>query len=117
MTLSRKLAKLLVEKNISVSDVTNTLAQYKLLGLLPAIVDRVSEIASYKKAGNSIAIESPFSLSNEAISHIKQITGNSEANHEVTINKNILAGFKARFKGKLYDGSAERIMRQLMDSR
>ena len=45
---------------------------------------------------------------------VKNIIGNTSSPHEVTINKNILAGFKARYKGKLYDGSAERIMRQLI---
>lgn len=113
MTLSRKLAKLIIEKGVSVEDVVVTLTTYNLLGLLPAILDRVVEMSSYKKSDGIIAIESPFALSDETIAHIKQITGNPQVNHEVTINKKILAGFKARFKGTLYDGSAERIIRQL----
>lgn len=114
MTLSRNLAQLIVEKNISVEDVATTLAKYNLLGLLPAIKDNVIEMASHKKSGNTLAIETPFPLSEDAIARIKDITGNSKVAHEVTINKNLLAGFKARFKGKLYDGSAERIIRQLI---
>lgn len=114
MTLSRKLAKLILEKSVSVEDVVVTLTTYNLLGLLPAILDRVVEISSYKKADGIITIESPFMLSDEAVSHIKKITGNNNVNHEVTINKKILAGFKARFKGILYDGSAGRIVKQLI---
>jgi F0F1-type ATP synthase delta subunit len=113
MTLSRKLAKLILEKNVSVDDVVKTLATYNLLGLLPAVLEGVVEMSSHKKAKNVLAIESPFLLSEESIARIKQITGNDGIKHEVTINKKILAGFKARFKGKLYDGSAERIIRQL----
>jgi F0F1-type ATP synthase delta subunit len=113
MTLSRKLAKLIVEQGVSVEDVVTTLTTYNLLGLLPAVLDRVVEISSHKKANGVIAIEAPFTLSDEAIAHIKKITGNSDVEHEVTINKNILAGFKARFRGTLYDGSAERIIKQL----
>lgn len=112
MILSRKLAKLIVEKNVSVDAVVETLRSYKLLGLLPAIRDGVVEISTHKSARNKIMIESPFTLSDDAVTHIKHITGNDMAKHEVTINKNILAGFKARFKGTLYDGSAERIMKQ-----
>ena len=113
MTLSRKLAKLIIEKNITVEDISATLAKYNLLGLFPAILANVEEIASHTKKGDTLAIESPFPLSDEAITRIKEIVGNDKVTHEVIINKNVLAGFKARFKGKLYDGSAERIIRQL----
>lgn len=113
MTLSRKLATLIVEKNISVEDVTNILLKYNLVGLLPAVQERVIEIASHKKSGDTLTIESPFPLSEDVVMHIKSMTGQDKVPHEVSINKNLLAGFKARFKGKLYDGSAERILRQL----
>lgn len=113
MTLSRKLATLIIEKNIAVEDISATLAKYNLLGLLPAILANVEEIASHTKKGGTLAIESPFPLSDEAIIRIKEMVGNDKVTHEITINKNVLAGFKARFKGKLYDGSAERIIRQL----
>ena len=113
MILSRKIANLITEKNISADDLVGTLKKYNLLPLLPSILKIAKESTSRTKAGDVIAIESPFVLSPSAVSHIKQITGNIKSPHEVTINKNILAGFKARFKGKLYDGSAERIIRQL----
>ena len=113
MTLTRKLAKLIIEKNMSVEDVVIKLTKYNLLGLLPAIKANVEEIASHTKRGDTLAIESPFPLSDDAIASIKGMTGNDTIPHEITINKNLLAGFKARFKGILYDGSAERIIRQL----
>jgi F0F1-type ATP synthase delta subunit len=113
MTLSRKLAQLIVEKNVPVDDVVAMLTTYNLVGLLPAILERVKDLGVSTKSGNTLTIESPFPLTDAAITHIKDMTGNSKVMHEVTINKNILAGFKARFKGTLYDGSAERIIRQL----
>jgi F0F1-type ATP synthase delta subunit len=58
-------------------------------------------------------IEAPFALSDDAIRKVKRIVGNDMADHEVTINKKVLSGFKARFRGTLYDGSAERIIKQL----
>ena len=114
MILSRKLAKLIVERNVPVDDIVTTLRTYNLLGLLPAIRDGVVELATHKGARNKLLIESPFVLSDDAIAHIKHLIGNDTVRHEVTINKNILAGFKARFKGTLYDGSAERIMKQFI---
>jgi F0F1-type ATP synthase delta subunit len=70
-------------------------------------------MAQEKKGNTVVKIESPFPLADEAIIHIKKVIGNGDAPHEVTINTNLLAGFKARCKGILYDGSAERIIRQL----
>lgn len=116
MTLSRKIAKLMIEKNVSVDDMVQALRAYNLLGLLPSIRTTLIQMSSQKNAGNQIMIESPFALSDEAVSRVKRLIGNDLAPHEVVINKNILAGFKARFKGTLYDGSAERIIRQLLNS-
>lgn len=64
---------------------------------------------------NTIMIETPFPLSDDAVKKIRNIVGSPTEAHAVVINKNILAGFKARFKGKLYDGSAERIIKQLIN--
>lgn len=113
MILSRKLAKLMIEKDISVDDIVHTLSTYNLLGLLPSIRKTVIEMASRTSTNDTMMIESPFILSDDTVLHIKKITGNENIKHEVIINKSILSGFKARFKGILYDGSAERIIRQL----
>ena len=96
MILSRKLANIMIAKNVSADDMVETLRTYNLL--------------SNKR--DTISIQSPFALSDDAIVHIKKIVGDTSSPHEVIIKKNMLAGFKARYKGKLYDGSAERIIRQ-----
>ena len=113
MTLSRKLAKLIVEKNVKIEDVIKTLQTYNLLSLLPSVKNAVTKLAKDESARDTVHIETPFELSPETVAHIKRIVGNDLAPHEVVINKTLLAGFKARFKGKLYDGSAERIINQL----
>lgn len=114
MSLSRRIAQVMIEKNISVDDVVQALQKYNLVGMLPSIKRNVIQMTSQTKVGDTIMIEAPFAVSEHAITHIKNIIGNTSSPHEVTINKNILAGFKARYKGKLYDGSAERIIRQLI---
>ncbi len=112
MTLSRKLATLLLDKKISVSDVTEMLRKYTLLPLLPTIVREVKQMSRGELKKDMILIESPFEIGEKAIAHIKKIIGR-DAPHEVTINTNLLAGWKARINGMLYDGSAERIIKQL----
>ena len=114
MTLSRKIAQLIVTKNLSIDEVKNVLTKYKLLGLLPAIKERVGEYANSEKSSNTLSVESPFPLTDDTLKHIKGLVGEGDVPSEVIINKNILAGFKARYKGKLYDGSAERIIRQFI---
>lgn len=113
MTLSRKLATLLIEKNLSVDEMVKALQTYNLMGLLPSILSSAKQMASVTQGSTVVKIESPFPLSVEAITHIKKVVGSEESPHQVTITTSLLAGFKARFKGILYDGSAERIIRQL----
>ncbi len=114
MTLSRKLATLIVKKNVSVDAVTETLQTYNLLSLLPSIVKDVKQMGEEGVTKDTILIQSPFEMNDDAIAEVKRIIGNDTAPHTITINKNLLAGFKARFKGKLYDGSAERILKQIV---
>ncbi len=113
MTLSRKIATLMVKKNVCIDDVEETLRKYKLISLLPSIREAVMKMTQDEGKEKTVYIESPFELNKEAVAKILRIVGNDLAPHEVSINKNILAGFKARFKGKLYDGSAERIIREI----
>ena len=114
MTLSRKLAQIILKKDVKVQNLIEVLSTYNLLSMLPLILKDVKQITKNKNLNDTVLIESPFEVSDEAVAKIKRIVGNDLASHEVTINKNLLAGFKARFKGKLYDGSAERILKQLV---
>ena len=116
MILSRKIAKLLVTKNVPLSDVVTMLTKYKMLALLPAIKNAVEELSSQGLKRDTVMIESPFPLPEDSVKKIKRIIGNDIAPHEVTINKNILSGFKARFKEKLYDASGERIIKDYITS-
>ncbi|HCC05849.1 TPA: hypothetical protein DEP94_00570 [Candidatus Nomurabacteria bacterium] len=116
MTLSYKIAKLIVEKDANIDDVVVLLRKYKLLSLITSIKDQVKRLGKDVNQRDTLQIESPFEMSNEAIASIKRIVGNDLAPHTLSINKNLLAGFKARFKEKLYDASAERVIRQLTNN-
>lgn len=114
MSLSHNLAHSIVKKNISTEDVIMTLRKYKLLSILPSVLRTIKQIYSTENTLGSIVIESPFAIDKSAVESVQKIIGDTTAPHTVTINKKILAGFKARYKGKLYDGSAERIIKQLL---
>jgi F0F1-type ATP synthase delta subunit len=113
MSLSRKLAVSILSGKSTVEDLDRVLAKYKMTSLFPSIKKELVQLTSQSASEDTIMIESPFSLSEESITKIKGFVGDATVKHEVTINKNILAGFTARFRGKLYDGSAERIIKQL----
>ena len=117
MSLSRKLATHIVEGTASVTSLVELLTKYKMLSLLPSIQKAVKQILVSSQKVDTLMIESPFPLSTPALERILGIVGDPHATTEVTIQKSILAGFKARYKGKLYDGSAERISKQLLGSK
>lgn len=115
MSLSRRLATLIIEKRTTLEDVIRLLTKYKMLSLLPLIKQSLIRIGERSSRDNTLIIEAPFPLSEEAIKKVRSVVGNPQEDHIVVINKNTLAGFKARFRGKLYDGSAERIIKQLIN--
>lgn len=114
MPLSRKLAIYILQGKASINDVTELLTKYDLLTLLPSIKQSLVQMSSSVHKDGTIMIETPYVLSSDSVKTIKGIVGHHDAPHTVVINKNILAGFKAKFKGMMYDGSAERIIKQLL---
>ena len=116
MSLSRKLATLISTEQVSVSQMTDVLTKYKLMSLLPSVRYALLQLSSRATTSNTIMIESPFPLGDDAIKKIKTIVGDDRAEYKMIINKKICAGFKARWRGTLYDGSAERIIKQIAGS-
>ncbi len=113
MPLSRKLAIYILEGKASIADVVELLTKYDLLTLLPSIKQSLLQMSQGSHRKGTILIETPFELSKQSIEVIKGIVGDNNAPHEVIINKNILAGFKAKCNGMMYDGSAQRIIKQI----
>lgn len=114
MSLSRDIAKTVVEKGVSGDDLISTLTKYNLIGLLPTIKKDIEKLSRDEASRETIAVESPFPVNDTALARIRRIVGNDLADVSVTINTDLLAGFKARYKGILYDGSAERIIKHLI---
>jgi F0F1-type ATP synthase delta subunit len=116
MPLSYQLAKLLLLEKTTLPDVVTILTKYKMLALLPSIHKALSNLSKNKGIYTTIMIETPYTLSLDSVDIIKAMVGNKNAPHTITLNKDVLAGFRARFEGTLYDGSAERIIKQFISS-
>lgn len=113
MPLSRKLAILILEEKVSLDGVVLALGKYDLLTLLPFIKQSLIQLSHGALKEGTMTIETPYPLSEKSLIRIKEIAGDTHAPHAVIINKKILAGFKAKYKGMMYDGSAERIIKQI----
>ncbi len=112
MSLSRSIALYLETSNTTLKDLEEVLGKYNLQSLLPEILRILSRKQKMREQKEMVEIESPFLLNEESLLFIKQLVKASEARHSVTINENLLAGFKAKYKDVMYDGSAERIIKQ-----
>ena len=116
MPLSRKLAALIITGKVELSSVVKQLTKYKMLTLLPSIKQALVQMAKEKEKDETLTIYSPFPLSDTAVSKVRKVVGEEKARHHVVIDKNVLAGFRAKYKGMMYDGSAERIIKQLVNN-
>ncbi len=116
MSLSRSLAGQIIKDESSLPKIIELLTKYKMLSLLPSVKQAYIQMSAVSNSNDVIMIESPFAITDDSVKRIKRIVGNDMAEHRVTINKDLLAGFRARFKGVLYDGSAERIIKQFVNS-
>lgn len=116
MNISRALADKILKETLSVEELVTMLKKYNLLGMLPAILRtvKIAHAAQIKK--DTLVIETPFPLSDSSIRKIITNIDQKSNQHTVIINKNLLAGFRARFREKVYDGSAERIIKQLTNN-
>lgn len=112
MSLSRNIATYLETSNTSLNELEEVLTKHKLQSLLPEILRFLSRKQKIREQKERVMIESPFPLSDESLSAIKQLVNGKDAEHTVTINGDLLAGFKAKYKDLMYDGSAERIIKQ-----
>lgn len=114
MSLSRAIAHHIVAEKTTIPEVLDLLKKYRLTALLPSIKQSVEKLAATTAKRETIIIETPFPVSDDSVKKIKRIVGNDLAKHEVVLNQDLLAGFRATFKGTLYDGSANRIIKQLL---
>lgn len=84
--------------------------QMFLLGALECLSILLRKDQDY----STLVIQSPFSLEDQQVDQISnKVTGESNTRRDMQINKNLLAGFRATYKGRVYDGSARQYITKL----
>lgn len=112
MTLSRSIAEYLEKSSASATDLETLLTKYRLQSLLPQILQHLLRTKKIRSQREVVEIESPFALSEESVKIIKNIVNAEDKEHSVKINQELLAGFKAKYQDRMYDGSAKRVIDQ-----
>lgn len=107
---AQNFAKLLIDRKVTVDNMVSFLQKHNLLTLLPSILEFLKHKESQHLAHNTLVIESPFPLNEEAVSVIKKQVGDNFTEVEMVENKSLLAGYVARFRGIEYDASAKSIL-------
>lgn len=110
MIKSKQLAKVLHEltKDDTV-DVSEKFFAFmkakKLEAQMPSVLYHFEKIIEQEKEKKGIQIEVPHEVSAQTIKDIKEFLQIENLEETIKINKNLLAGFRARYQGKMYDSS------------
>lgn len=112
--ISRALAIGLTRKKFTTQEVVNFLTTYNLLSLVPTLTKELELLQKKEKESELVTIESPFPLSKENVTKIKSFVSDTELVHEVKENKDLLAGFRATYKGIRYERSARHIINEFL---
>jgi F0F1-type ATP synthase delta subunit len=110
---SRALAQLLIRKRITVKALDAFLTRYKLTSLWAGILQELKHAERKAHVHDALIIETPFELSPSALSSITKKMKATGAVHDIRINKNLLGGFKAIYKGTLLDSSLRSILNRI----
>lgn len=108
--LAKAFATLLIENKTTLPAVEDALKRFHLLSLLPSILDELKHHQKENRISDTIYIESPFPITKDNELTIKKLLNAEEKDHHFIENKNLLAGFRARYKGTMVDSSMKRIL-------
>lgn len=108
--LSRTLATLLYKEKIHVHGVLAYLSQHNLTSLVRPVLLHMQKLKRIEDERNTLRIESPFPLERTSVKAITHLVGEEVHAVTETLKPELLAGFVARYKGKEYDASAQRII-------
>lgn len=109
-------AQLLIERKVTVDNLVSFLEKHNLLAMLPGVLGFLKHKEAQHLAHNTLVIETPFPLDDKSIKTVKRMAGNDLIEEvELVENKDVLAGYIARYKGKEYDASAKTIINNFIN--
>jgi F0F1-type ATP synthase delta subunit len=77
----------------------------KLESQLPNVLYRLEKILKKEDEKNKIQIEAPHDISSQTIKEVKTFLKVEQKENTFKINKDLIAGFRARWDGVVYDAS------------
>ena len=113
MIKSRQIAKALHELNEKAPhEAKNLEAKFfafmtrtKLTAQIPAVLSHLERIEKETKEKKGVSIESAHELKPHTLKEIKSYLKAEDADETLKINKDVIAGFRAKWQGKFYDFS------------
>lgn len=112
----RYLADLLIAKKITIDEMIAFLKKHNLLTVLPSILAYLKHKEAEHLEFNTLVVETPFPLQENALESIKARFGTDVRDVEVVLKKDLLAGYVARLQGVEVDASAKRVLENFIRS-
>jgi F0F1-type ATP synthase delta subunit len=118
MIKSKQLAKAIFE--LSQEKTENLDAKFfdfvekkKLQAQLPSVLYHLEKIIEQEQEKNGIQIETAHEIKQDTVKHIKTFLKAEELPEVVKIKKDLIAGFRAKWKGTVYDASIKNSLKKL----
>lgn len=100
-----------IEKGVALASVLqairDTLKKYKLENLYRGTLLQIKQGLEKSLRDKTLYVETPYELSAENIKKIESIVGDTDGRSVQKVDQSLLAGFRAVYKGKVYDASAK----------
>ncbi len=114
--LTKAFAQLLIEEKTTVESVERALTRFHLLSLLPSILGKLKQHQNELQLLDTVHIETPYPLSEDNKYKITKLLKAEQKVVEITENKSLLAGFRARYRQTMVDSSMERILNKFINN-
>ncbi|PIR87637.1 MAG: hypothetical protein COU10_03655 [Candidatus Harrisonbacteria bacterium CG10_big_fil_rev_8_21_14_0_10_45_28] len=86
---------------------------YNLQGLLPNVLSELERVKKEDYKESALQVQSAHVLSSHDEKNIRGITGAQDAPLDFRLEKELLGGFRAKYKGVEYEGSFSRTVNKL----
>jgi F0F1-type ATP synthase delta subunit len=80
---------------------------------LPQVLRHLERISREEQDFESVQVQTPFPLDDGAVNAIKTKLGAGDAQVSVSEHPDLIGGFRAMYKGMLYDASMQNVLKQL----
>ena len=88
----------------------------KLKAQMPSVLYHLEKIIELDREKKGIQIETAHEIKHETVKHIKTFLKAEELPEVIKIKKELIAGFRAKWNGKIYDASIMTGLKKLQES-